>query len=154
MITMLTNLENGLLIFSHSVLFIPIFLTSFVCTRGPWTWNNDETPGKDDFQAKFIFQNYLTFNISKCNVNIHGIKYQYQAFNFNPMISINFSNCTLRLRFKALVWKLHQQTTPQPNRSRVFGLCHGSNPHGDLVQVRGLQKNAFGKYSTEPFIRF
>ena len=23
--------------------------------------------------------------------------------------------------------------TPQPNRSKVFGLCHGSNPHGDLV---------------------
>ena len=44
--------------------------------------------------------------------------------------------------------------TPQPSRSKVFGLCHGSNPHGDLVQVKGLQKNAFGKYSIEPFLRF
>ena len=46
------------------------------------------------------------------------------------------------------------ESTPQPNRSKVFGLCHGSNPHGDLVWVKGLQKNAFGKYSIEPFLRF
>ena len=24
-------------------------------------------------------------------------------------------------------------STPQPNGSNVFGRCHGSNPHGDLV---------------------
>ena len=31
--------------------------------------------------------------------------------------------------FGKLLWP----NTPQPNRSKVFGLCHGSNPHGDLV---------------------
>ena len=35
--------------------------------------------------------------------------------------------------FKGVSCSGGSAATPQPNRSKVFGLCHGSNPHGDLV---------------------
>ena len=52
-------------------------------------------------------------------------------FILKYFISLKYKSMTLREG--EFLFLPATPCTPQPNRSKVFGLCHGSNPHGDLV---------------------
>ena len=43
--------------------------------------------------------------------------------------------------------------TPQPNRSKVFELQQSNQGYGETQGAQEVQKNTFGKYFTEPFLR-
>ena len=48
---------------------------------------------------------------------------------------------------------LHLYNTPQPNRSKVFELQQSNQGYGETQGAQEVQKNTFGKYFTEPFLR-
>ena len=43
--------------------------------------------------------------------------------------------------------------TPQPNCSKVFELQQSNQGYGETQGAQEFQKNTFGKYFTEPFLR-